>query len=255
MISKKTNILLLISTALLILIINLFLQPIPQSATYHHFVDERNWLGVANAWNVLSNIPFALAGIWGLCLLFMRGKARFIDSRERWPWMGISVGLVLTAIGSAYYHLAPDNVRLVWDRLPMTIVFMSFITVLVGETVSVRLSLWLWPILLGIGIYSVLQWRGSELANMGDMRLYLSVQAFTIIAVIVMLFASSPYYNRAIDLAVIVMLYVLAKLFELLDHQVFAFTSGFISGHTLKHFAAAMAGLWLIRMLWKQKIV
>ena len=255
MISKKTNVLLLISFALLIFSIDLFFKPIPQSMIYHNFIDQRSWLGIPNAWNVLSNIPFALAGIWGLYLLFLPGKAQLIDKREKWPWLGISIGLLLTAIGSSYYHLAPDNARLVWDRLPMTIVFMSFVTLLIAETISIRVGLWLWPLLLGIGIYSVFRWRSSELANMGDMSLYLSVQAFTVIAVIVMLFASSPYKNRTTDLIIIVALYILAKVFELLDYQIYALTNDIISGHTLKHLAAALAGLWLIRMLWKQRVI
>ena len=35
--------------------------------------------------------------------------------------------------------------------------------------------------------------------------------------------------------------YALAKLLELGDHQVFATTHGWVSGHSLKHVAAAMA--------------
>jgi hypothetical protein len=237
---------------LVLIIFNLFFKPIPQPMAYHHFADQRNLLGVPNGWNVLSNIPFAIAGIWGLCLLFAPKKLQFMDNLERWPWVGISIGLLLTAIGSSYYHLDPDNARLVWDRLPMTLVFMSFVTILINETISIRLGLWLWPILIGIGIYSVFQWQSSELANIGDLRLYISVQAFTIMVVMIMLFASSPY-KRTTDLAVIIVFYGLAKLFELLDHQIYIFTNEFISGHTLKHFAAAIAGLWLIHMLSKQE--
>lgn len=239
---------------MLLVIINLLLNPIPQSQAYHNFADQRSWMGVPNAWNVLSNIPFALAGLWGLFLLLTPGKLHFIDNRERWPWVGVSIGLILTAIGSGYYHLAPDNARLVWDRLPMTIVFMSFVAALISEKIDMRFGLWLWPLLLAIGIYSVFQWQASELRGAGDLRFYFSVQGFTIIAAVILLLTPTRY-TRTWDLAVIVVFYGFAKIFEIFDHQIYDFTRGVISGHTLKHFAAALAAIWLIRMIWKRKIV
>lgn len=254
MVSKKTSIALLASTAILLIVVGLLLKPIPQPQDYHDFADQRHWLGIPNAWNVLSNIPFALAGIWGLFLLFSPGKVQFVDNRERWFWVGISIGLALTAVGSSYYHLDPDNSRLVWDRLPMTVVFMSLVAALIGERINLRLGLWLWPVLLSIGFCSVLLWQTSELRGDGDLRLYIGVQEFTILVIVVMLLSPSPY-NRNWDLAVAIVFYGLARLFEMYDHQIYVLTKGIISGHTLKHFAAAMAGIWLIRMIGKRKIV
>ena len=49
--------------------------------------------------------------------------------------------------------------------------------------------------------------------------------------------------------------YGLAKLLETFDRQIFALDGGLVSGHTLKHLAAAMAGVWLVRMVWKRKAV
>lgn len=34
-------------------------------------------------------------------------------------------GVLLTSAGSTWYHLAPTNDSLVWDRLPMTLGFMG----------------------------------------------------------------------------------------------------------------------------------
>lgn len=244
----------LVAIVVLIIVIGLLLKPIPQPQSYHNFADQRSWLGVPNAWNVLSNAAFALAGICGLFLLFSPGKVKFIDNRERWLWIGFSFGLILTAAGSSYYHLAPDNERLVWDRLPMTIVFMSFAAALICERINISLGLCLWPVLLGIGIYSVLLWQATELHGIGDLRFYLGIQVFTILGTLVMLLAKSPY-NRNWDLAVIALLYGLAIVFEMCDHQFYMFSGGIISGHTLKHFAAASAGAWLLCMIWKRKIV
>lgn len=252
MVSKKTSIAFLVGVAVLIIVIGLLLNPIPQPQAYHNFADQRSWLGVPNAWNVLSNIPFALAGIWGLFLLFSPGKVQFIDYRERWLWIGVSIGLILTAIGSSYYHLAPDNSRLVWDRLPMTIVFISLVAALISERIDMCLGLWLWPVLLAIGFCSVLLWYGSELRGAGDLRFYLGMQCFTILVLLIMIVAPSPY-TRSGDLALVALFYGLAILFEMFDHQIYMFNKGIISGHSLKHLAAAMAGVWLLRMIWKRK--
>lgn len=255
MISKRLACIFLLGSALLILVIGLLISPIPQPQSYHHFRDERSWLGISNAWNVLSNIPFALAGIWGIYLVFfVHRKIPFYDNRERLIWCSISLGLILVALGSGYYHLAPDNTRLVWDRLPMTIVFMSFVALLIFDRIDNRLGFWLWPFLLIIGIYSVFQWYISELHGAGDLRLYAAVQGYTALVAIVLLWVPSRFI-RSRDIAIIVLFYGLAKVFEVFDSQIYSVTRGIVSGHTLKHLAGALAGVWIIRIMWKRKIL
>ncbi|HEX3321621.1 MAG TPA: hypothetical protein VHR84_13025 [Terriglobales bacterium] len=250
--TKRASVGILIVSTILLALIGLFVKPIPQPLEYHNFADQRPWLGVPNAGDVLSNIPFALAGLWGFYLLFTPGKLIFLDRRERWPWVGVAVGLFLTAFGSAYYHLAPDNARLVWDRLPMTIVFMSFVAALIAERIAVPLGLWLWPLLLAVGIYSVFQWQASELRGAGDLRLYAGVQIYAVLVALVMLLVPARY-TRTWDLAIVAGWYALAKLLESFDRHIFALDGGLVSGHTLKHLAAAMAGVWLIRMVLKRE--
>lgn len=249
MISKKISIALSVSVTVLIIIIALLLNPIPQDLSYHNFADQRTWLNIVNAENVLSNIPLAMVGIWGLLLLFSPGKIQFIQNAERWPWVGILIGLILTAIGSSYYHLAADNARLLWDRLPMTIVFMSFITILINDKISIRVGLCLWPLLLFIGIFSVVYWHIND-----DLRFYVAVQIYALIVAFIMLFVPS-HYTRNRDILVIIVFYTLAKLFETLDSQIYKLDCNIISGHTLKHLAATLAAIWLICMAWKRKII
>lgn len=249
----KKSLTLLIVTSLLTILILYVLNPIPQLQNYHHFADQREWLGIPNAWNVLSNIAIALPGIWGLFLLFSPKKVQFNDHRERWLWIGVSIGFILTAVGSSYYHLAPDNSRLVWDRLPMTFVFFSIVAALISERINIYLGLWLWPVLIGIGFYSVLLWYESELQGNSDLRFYIGVQFFTILVAIVMLLSPSPY-DRNWDLAVVIACYGFALLFDLSDHQIHRITGGVVSGHTLKHLAVGLAGAWLIRMIGKRKL-
>lgn len=228
------------------------LPRIPQPQSYHHFADQRAWLGVPNFGDVVSNFPFSVVGLWGLW--FLLGKPddqRFIDRRERWPYALVFAGLLLTAFGSAYYHLAPDNARLVWDRLPITVVFTALVATTIAERISVRAGLWLLPFLMAVGAGSVLQWYASELRGEGDLRLYAAVQVCSALALLLALLLP-PRYTRSSDLAVVVGFYVLAKLLETFDRAIFHALGDRVSGHTLKHLAAAMAGYWILRMLAKR---
>lgn len=251
--SKAKEIGLLIGV-LLIFLVGLFMEPIPQHSAYHHFADQRPWLGVPNAWNVLSNLVFFLVGAWGLFLLLTPDKVRFIDNRERWPWVGVALGLILTSLGSAYYHLDPNNASLVWDRLFLTIVFVSYAMALISERVNVAFGLWLWPLMLIFGFYTVWFWNWSELHGHEDLRPYFGIQAFVILTTFVMAISPSPY-NRNGYLSGIIILFFLARLAELYDHQVYEASHWIISGHTLKHFLAALTAFLMFWMLRKRRII
>ena len=173
--------------------------------------------------------------------------ANFVDTVERWPYLVVFLGLVLTAFGSAYYHLAPDNDRLVWDRLPMTIVFMPFVAALIAERVSVKLGLWLLPILTATGIASVLQWHHSIQNGPGELRFFGAVQLYAVLAIFLALLLPSRY-TRSSDLLIVAALYVIAKVCELADKRIFSLGHA-MSGHTLKHLASGAAGLWILRMI------
>ncbi len=252
MVSLKKSLTLLLSATLLLIMFFSLTLPIPQSQSYHRFADQRNWQGMPNAWNVLSNIAIALPGIGGLYLLLSSDKVQFNDHRERWLWVGVSIGLIMTAAGSSYYHLAPDNARLVWDRLPMTFVFMSLAAALIGERITIQLGLWLWPVLLCTGFFSVFLWYLSEMRGNSDLRFYIGIQAFTILVTMLMLLLPSRY-DRKWDLALVSTCYGLALLFDLSDHQIYRITSGLVSGHTLKHLMVGLAGACLVWMIWKRK--
>lgn len=237
----------MISLAVVMGIIALFVPPIPQPLSYHNFADHRGWLGIPNFGDVVSNVPFAVVGIWGLIVLLTPQAVKFVDSRERWPYLFMFAGLILTAIGSGYYHLAPDNARLVWDRIPIMMVFMALLSAVIAERVSVHAGLWLFPILQAAGIGSVLLWRAGELRGHGDLRFYAAVQVYSILVLLLMLLIPSKY-TRGSDFGVVVGFYVLAKILEETDKQVFRI-GHVVSGHTLKHLAAAAAGYWVLRML------
>ncbi|HEY1462977.1 MAG TPA: hypothetical protein VGF44_06135 [Terriglobales bacterium] len=254
LVSRKTGIVLLCGLTVLVIVAVALAPRVPQPLSYHNFADHRAWLGIPNFGDVASNLPFAFVGIWGFAFLFSNQSAdRFVYKRERWTYFLVFLGLFLTAFGSSYYHLAPDNARLVWDRLPMTIVFMSLVAALIGERISIRAGLALLPVLLLIGGGSVLQWYWSEIQGRGDLRIYAAVQIYAGLVLLLMLVFPAKY-TRSSDYAVIAAFYALAKILELTDRKIFQ-ALHIVSGHTLKHLAAAMAGYWILRMLQRRRIL
>ena len=207
--------------------------PIAQDPAYHRFADQRTVLGVPNLWNVASNIPFLLVGVYGLALL-RRGHSGGALAYLRPAYGVFFFALALVAVGSAYYHLDPNDGTLVWDRLPMTLAFMAFFAAMLGEHVQARLTRRLLVPLLLLGVASVAWWQFS-----GDLRLYYLIQflPMLLIPIIVVLYPCAIPGTRLVWL--VMGLYIGAKAFELFDAQVFD-VLGF-SGHSFKHIAAALA--------------
>jgi hypothetical protein len=203
-----------------------------QDPRYHDFADQRTIAGIPNLLNVLSNAVFAAAGFVGL----RRGRQRGVAATT------LFASAILVAAGSAWYHLHPNNQTLVWDRLPMTLVFMSLVALVIGDRIGPRAGQAMFGPLLAVGIGSVVWWRLS-----GDLRLYALVQFFPMLAVPLMLLLFRGRY-RAAGFCWVLGWYVLAKVFELADRQVFAM-NGMVSGHTLKHLAAGIAVIQVWRMV------
>jgi hypothetical protein len=258
MISRKTGLVVMGVITAIVAVVACLLPRIPQPQSYHMFADQRGALGIPNFGDVVSNVPFAIVGIWGLVfLLRLRPEEiseRFVDTRERWFYLIIFFGMLLTAFGSSYYHLHPDNARLVWDRLPMTIVFISFVAALIAERISLRAGLWVLPVLLLVGAGSVVQWYVSELHGVGDLRFYGTVQAYSVLFLLLALLLP-PRYTYGWCLAVVAGFYGLAKILGTFDRAIFGFFGHAVSGHTLKHLAAAYAGYWILVMLQRRRPV
>ena len=168
---EKLGYTLLIFTALLALGAILTQGPIPQDITYHLFVDTREIWSVPNFWNVVTNVPFTIVGLLGLYKLRRPGKLKLLDENSL-AYILLFFGTFLVGFGSGYYHLAPDNQTLVWDRLPMTIAFMALFSIIISEFVSVRSGRALLLPLILAGILSVVYWHFSEVRGEGDLRFY-----------------------------------------------------------------------------------
>jgi len=208
----------------------LFLSPITQDQAYHDFADQRTLLGVPNFWNVVSNIPFVVVGAAGLWRL-RRNLAIHV----------LFLGILLTGFGSSYYHLDPNDRTLFWDRLPMAISFMAILASEIEEQIELKAGSLLLSAFVFVGIASLLIWRWT-----GDLRLYGWVQFFPAAALLVLFLLLPPKYTGAYLWFVAAGLYALAKLFEFYDHAIYSRVS-IVSGHTLKHFAAAAACLVILK--------
>jgi hypothetical protein len=238
--------------AVIAAIVAILLFPaIPQSEAYHNFADERPLLGIANCLNVISNVPFFFIGLAGMGFA-LRGvradKNLFLDARERWPWFAFFVGVTLTAFGSAWYHHRPDDQTLVWDRIPMTIGFMSLAAAVVAERISVRAGIRLLLPLIALGTGSVIYWEITQVRGHGDLRPYAIAQFGSLLALILMFALFPARYTRSLDLVVALAFYGVAKLFETADKLIFA-AGHIVSGHTIKHLFAALSTYWILRML------
>jgi hypothetical protein len=230
-----------------------FLLPaIPQPADYHAFADRREALGIANLADVLSNLAFVGAGGAGLAAI-ATGRARFHASAERWPYVVFFAGVLLTGFGSAYYHLAPDNARLFWDRLPMTVAFMGLVSAQMVERIDVRKGLALLAPLVALGVLSVVYWRATERAGAGNVVPYAVLQATAVFVLLLLAILKPSRYTRGPDLYWVFLAYVLAKIFEALDREIFSL-GGLVSGHTLKHLAAGAAAGVVVRMLLRRSV-
>jgi hypothetical protein len=225
--------------------------PIPQPSDYHAFADQRLIFGVPNFWNVISNGGFLVAGGIGFIWLWKTtppGALPALIGLYRWFF----AGAVLVAAGSAYYHLEPNDRTLVWDRLPMTVSFMAFFSIIVGEHISIRAGrVLLYPSMV-VGLASVVYWHFSEVAGRGDLRPYLIVQflPMTLVPLILILFPAR--YSHAKLTWGLLGFYVLAKILEIADESIYSITS-VISGHTLKHIAAAFGMLLFLGALLRRR--
>jgi len=149
--------------------------PLPQPLSYHQFADRHNGLGIPHTGDVLSNLAFIIVGACGLWFLSQpqRSARAFIDTREHRFFWWFFAGVFLTGFGSGWYHLAPDNFSLVWDRLPMAVAFMSIFAAMIAERINPSLGVALLGPLVAVGVASVLWWIWTEYGGHGDLRSYI----------------------------------------------------------------------------------
>ena len=225
--------------ALVAIVGTLLVPRIPQDPSYHLFADTRTIGGIPNFWNVISNAPFALVGIYGLA------RARRLGSRSLRPgYFAFCVAVIGVCFGSAYYHYAPSTPALVWDRLPMSIAFMAMFALILGDRVNPALSRTLLGPLLIIGAGAVYYWSWTEQHGVGDLRPYALVQFLPLLLIALMLWLYPGSRGSTAWLWWSFLMYGLAKAAEYFDAPIYR-ALGF-SGHTIKHLLSAAAVLFAL---------
>lgn len=233
----------LAGTLLLVSITLLFCaNPISQDLNYHNFADTRRLIEIPNTWNVLSNLPFLLIGIYGL-LFCSRNR----QQHAPYSWLVFFAGISLVSVGSAYYHWMPNNTTLVWDRIPMTIAFMGLFIGLLSEIIDPRIE----PKILGpavaIGVFSVVYWWMFD-----DLRFYGLIQFFPLAVMPLVVMLVPTQYTHGKYLLYGLGFYAAAKVFEAYDREIFKLIN--ISGHSIKHILAAGGAFMVLLMIIKRRL-
>ena len=247
---QKLSIKTIMLISLLAFIAMFFQAPIPQSIEYQSFVDGRTIFEIVNFYNVASNLPFLLVGLYAIVLL--KDNKLDINPKIKHLYYIMSFGVIMVFFGSSYFHFEINNKTLFFDRLPMVIVFMSLFSIVISEFVDLKIGKKLFPFLLAIGLISIIYWIIGESYGVGDLRLYALVQflPMLLIPIILLTFKSqsknpTPYWYLLVG-------YILAKIFEHFDAQVFEVLS-VISGHSIKHIIAAF-GLLIFYSLKRKRL-
>jgi len=229
----------LVGLAAVCLSVALLLQgPIAQNPLYHAFADHRTLLGIPNFWNVVSNLPFLIVGVLGCMVVRRKAPAGFAAPLAQGYYLFFGA-VAMVALGSGYYHWAPSNATLVWDRIPMTIGFMALFSIVIGEFVSLKAARKsLYPFII-FGLLAVFYWWFTEGQGRGDLRPYILVQFLPMLLIpAILLFFTSNYTHRY-GYWLVLFFYVVAKMCESFDEQILN-ALGYMSGHALKHVSAAL---------------
>ena len=249
--SRKVVILALVTAV--IIVASVLVNPVPQDQQYHQFADQRDYFYIPNTLNVTTNLFFALIGLAGLYFLCIRRSLIVVDSIFA-VYITFFAALAAVAAGSAYYHWMPDNQSLVWDRLPMTLAFMSFFTIILAERVSLNFARIIFLPLIIVGVLSIVYWHRSELAGDGDLRPYGLVQFLPMLLIPMILLMFEEKFTRARAIWWFLGWYLAAKIFEILDDQIFDWL-GLISGHSLKHLSAGIGSFIYLRYLQTRSLI
>ena len=216
--------------------------PIPQLDHYHDFADQTPWLGIPHAMDVLSNVGFVIVGWWGVSIMLRQRQAAIILPSYL-PYLVFVVCIALTSLCSSFYHLAPDNARLLWDRIPIALACAAIVVAVRADLLSRHQTGLELAVMLGFALGSVIWWQQT-----GDLRPYLLLQVMALLLIPVYQWVyGAPLWDK-LAFGAASLLYVLAKFAELQDGTVLLYTHC-ISGHSVKHLLAALAAAAIVARL------
>nr|XP_011458907.1 PREDICTED: uncharacterized protein LOC101307374 isoform X1 [Fragaria vesca subsp. vesca] len=217
---------------------------ISHSPNHHHYADMRNFLGVPNTLNVITNFPFLVVGVLGFVLCLQGGFFNISLPGEVWGWALFYAGIAGLAFGSAYYHLKPDDSRVTWDTLPMMITLSSLFSSFLVERVGERIGLSCLFALLFIAFLSTAYERTCN-----DIRLYMMFELIPCIAIPGMTFVFPPKYTHSRYWLWAAGAYILSKFEAFADMKIYHANQYTISGHSLEHLCLVIVPVLLSIML------
>ncbi len=215
--------------------------PLHLPVGYHDFADHRLWFGIPNAADVFSNLGFLLAGQWGLAAV-----ARLPGTPARLWWRVFALAVIAVCVCSAWYHIAPGDERLVWDRLPIALASAAILAaVLCERVVTSPARAYVYGVLLALAaIASVL---AIPLLD-GDLRPYLLLQLAVLVVIPALCWSERAPRVEFQGFFAASLLYLLAKLAEVADVRILEAT-GWLSGHSLKHWLSALACAMVVAVI------
>jgi hypothetical protein len=234
---------------LALLALALFGPHVALPAHYHAFADQRSAFGIPCVMDVLSNGPFALAGVAGLWQLARTPENALLPAQRTLVALFFA-GLLLTTVGSSWYHWQPDDAGLAVDRAGMSLAFAGLLGLAVADRVSDRAGHALAGcVLLLAPVAAVL-----PLAK-GNMGPWAVVQAGGLVLLAALAVRRVRAGALGFSIGAVIALYAVAKGLEVSDQAVFELTQGLVSGHSLKHVVAALAALPVLWALHRLKRV
>ena len=217
--------------------------PIPVDAASHRYADDRAWLGIPNALNVVVNLPLFWLGVWGWCATRSNGWPRPL----RVPWQGFHLLAMTVALTSALYHAAPSDTLFVVSHVGQASAFAMLTLGMLAELVDARfgssaacVSAAAAVALAGAGIV-----YAGRLDGAIDMRPLVLVELVPVLLIPAGALSLRGQHTTASNWLVVLMLYASAKLFDLGDAAILRLTAGLISGHSLMHLNLAIVVGWM----------
>ena len=236
---EQKKLIILISLFAVSLVAVMLFGKIEQPQSYHNFADNRNFFGIPNFFDTVSNLLFFFVGMSGAWFVYknVRKEARF-------SWLTLFTGVTLVSFGSGYYHWNPNDSTLVWDRLPLNMGFMGLFSAVLTEFINPKLEKYILVPAVILGVLSVIYWHYAD-----DLRFYIWLQAVTFLAITAVIFMYKRRFTLRRYLLYAFGFYILSKFAEFSDRTIYSATNNLLSGHTLKHALAALAVFYIYLML------
>jgi hypothetical protein len=228
----------------MLLLLALLGPAVSQPGDYHRFADQRVLWQVPMAMDVLSNLAFPLAALLGAAELWQARTA--LSNVQRAMTAMFFAGLLLAAVASGWYHLAPDEAGLAIDRSGMAVAFAGLLGLAAASRVSERAGA-----ALGLAVLLLGPVAANIAFTAGNVLPWAVLQFGGMALIVVLALRPARVGTLPVPLVAVIAAYALAKLLEINDMAIFDMTGQWVSGHTLKHVVASFAAAPVIFALRK----